>query len=131
MSIEKKSEEWLVMLYFRERYADFPKGKLVQSESPDFIIKLNRKKKIGVELTRLDYIIRNHPDLWSEYLIKLIEKKEDKLRLYKKKLFTDYWLIMSIDEMQAKDILQHIGGYDFLFEKVFLFDLFSGEIIEL
>ena len=33
----KKDKEKLVLQYFREKYADFPKGRLMKSESPDFI----------------------------------------------------------------------------------------------
>ncbi|PLW99378.1 MAG: hypothetical protein C0591_02900 [Marinilabiliales bacterium] len=131
MSIDKDSEEWLVMRYFREKYTDFPRGKLVKSESPDFILKLSRKKSIGIERTRLDYIINNNPDLWPVYLISLIEKKEEKLRLYKKKLFAKYWLLMTVEDVNLKDIHKHIRDYNFLFDDVFLFDLFSGEITEL
>jgi hypothetical protein len=131
MSIDKDSEEWLVMRYFQEKYTDFPKGKLVKSESPDFVLKLNRKKSIGIELTRLDYIINNNPDVWPEYLLSLIEKKEEKLRLYKKKLFAKYWLLMAVENVHLKDIYKHIRDYNFLFDGVFLFDLFSGEITEL
>jgi hypothetical protein len=131
MSIDKDSEEWLVMRYFREKYTDFPRGKLVKSESPDFILKLSRKRSIGIEMTRLDYIINNNPDLWPKYLISLIEKKEEKLRLYKKKLFAKYWLLMTVEDFNLKDIHKHIRDYNFLFDDVFLFDLFSGEITEL
>ena len=41
------------MHHFMKAYRDFPKGKLLKSESPDFILKLNPKKTIGIELTHL------------------------------------------------------------------------------
>ena len=131
MSIDKDSEEWLVMRYFREKYTDFPRGKLVKSESPDFILKLSRKRSIGIELTRLDYMIKDNPNLWPEYLLSLIEKKEEKLCLYKKKQFAKYWLLMAVEDVHLKDIHKYIRDYNFLFDDVFLFDLFSGEITEL
>ncbi len=54
MQPEKKQLELLLMHYFRERNPDFPKGKLMASESPDFILKLKTKNRIGIELTRLN-----------------------------------------------------------------------------
>ncbi len=48
--------------YFRECYTHFPKGKIVPAESPDFIIKLNAKKNLGVELTRLNPANASSPD---------------------------------------------------------------------
>lgn len=54
MKPEKKQLELLLMHYFRERHPDFPKGKLTASESPDFILKLKTRNRIGIELTRLN-----------------------------------------------------------------------------
>jgi hypothetical protein len=51
--IQKEREERAIIGFFREVYNDFPRGKLVKSESPDFILKLNRKRSIGIELTKL------------------------------------------------------------------------------
>ena len=59
MTVDKTSEEWVVMRFFREKCKIFPAGKLVKSESPDFILKVNRKKQIGIELTRFDYLIND------------------------------------------------------------------------
>ncbi len=53
MHFDKKHLEILLMQYFRESYAEFPKGILNSSESPDFILKLKSKQQIGIELTRL------------------------------------------------------------------------------
>lgn len=50
---EKKQVEWLLMEYFRRSFAEFPKGKLLLSESPDFVLQTNHKSSIGIELTRL------------------------------------------------------------------------------
>lgn len=49
----KKQLELLLINYLRSSYADFPKGKIVSSESPDFIIKSKLAKKIGIELVRM------------------------------------------------------------------------------
>lgn len=49
----KKQLELLLINYLRSSYSDFPKGKIVSSESPDFIVKSKPAKKIGIELVRL------------------------------------------------------------------------------
>ena len=46
--------EHLLIHYFRECCNAFPKGKLIASESPDFILKINMKLNLGIELTRLN-----------------------------------------------------------------------------
>lgn len=54
MQPEKKQLEVLIMNYFRESYNDFPKGKIVPTESPDFTIKMKNHHILGIELTRLN-----------------------------------------------------------------------------
>jgi hypothetical protein len=49
----KKQIEVLLMEYFRNAYPDFPKGKLIPSESPDFILGLKNRTSVGIEITRL------------------------------------------------------------------------------
>ncbi len=56
----KKQLELLLINYFRRCYTDFPKGNIVASESPDFVVKQKNRKKLGIELTRL------HPSTLSE-----------------------------------------------------------------
>ena len=41
---DKKQTEALFMDFFRTIYPEFPKGKLIPSESPDFIVKINNRK---------------------------------------------------------------------------------------
>lgn len=53
----KKQLELLLVNYFRDCFPAFPKGKLVPSESPDFVLRSKYGKKIGIELVRL------HPDI--------------------------------------------------------------------
>lgn len=50
----KKQLEVLLIHYFRESYPDFPKGKVMASESPDFVIKMKNAYELGIELTRLN-----------------------------------------------------------------------------
>jgi hypothetical protein len=62
MQPEKKQLEILLMNYFRACYPDFPKGKLVPSESPDFILTLKSRNNLGIELTRLNPLNARIPD---------------------------------------------------------------------
>lgn len=54
MQEEKKQVEILLMDYFRSCYAEFPTGKAVPSESPDFIVRMKNTHLLGIELTRLN-----------------------------------------------------------------------------
>ena len=54
MNQNKKQLEILLLDYFRESYEDFPKGNIVPSESPDFIVSLKNHHLLGIELTRLN-----------------------------------------------------------------------------
>lgn len=62
MQPDKKQLEILLVHYFRAFYADFPKGRLNPSESPDFIVKMKNKRETGIELTRLNPASKNIPD---------------------------------------------------------------------
>ena len=48
-----KEEEGIILRSFINHYPDFPKGKVIESESPDFIIQDGPKTKIGIELVQL------------------------------------------------------------------------------
>lgn len=61
MQPEKKQLEVLLMQYFREYCPGFPKGRLVLSESPDFILTLKSKNNLGIELTRLNPLNAKEP----------------------------------------------------------------------
>lgn len=49
----KDMEEAQILRYFSLCYPDFPKAKIEKTESPDFILQLNRHHSIGLELTKL------------------------------------------------------------------------------
>ena len=50
---DKKQLEIVLLEYFRESYADFPKGIITPSESPDFVVSFKNHHLLGIELTRL------------------------------------------------------------------------------
>ena len=87
------------MQYFRECYHDFPKGKVVNSESPDFIITLKSKNNIGIELTRLNPINVKEPDHHETdqnqireniiYTAQSLFKQSSGLKLFTKFLFSN------------------------------------------
>lgn len=72
MQSEKKQLEHLLIHYFRECCDAFPKGKLIASESPDFILKMKARFNLGIELIRLNPLNAGTP------LSKELER--DKLR---------------------------------------------------
>ena len=135
--LEKSLQEKVILNYFREKYADFPKGKVSKTESPDFLLEISPKKRIGIELTgmykRSKTFVRRS---LQNSLLNIIRKKEVKLKIYKKKKFELYWLII------ISDCLSELFPYNFrnklqntpfssLFDKVFVFDLFEGEVFDL
>lgn len=128
MALDKIAEEWMVMRYFREKCAEFPKGKLTKSESPDFILQLNRKKSIGIELTRF---ISNNDEIVESVsvLLDLVIKKEEKLRIYQKNLCQEYWLIIATETIDSDTLLGRMNIPKSRFDKLFVFDLFSGQIM--
>ena len=72
MQPEKKQLEVLIMHYLTEYCGIFPAGKLVPSESPDFILKIKKKFSIGIELTRLNPL--------NAQLLNNIDLERDRIR---------------------------------------------------
>lgn len=125
----QKYEEKLVMGLFRKAFPDFPKGRLVASESPDFMLKLNRRQTIGIELTRLDL---DHQDIFTSIELG-ISAKNQKLSIYQKKLLKAAWLIIYTEDIghtthsnfrKKLENFSVMSGYD----RQFLFDLFTQTV---
>ncbi|RIH65614.1 hypothetical protein D1164_08075 [Mariniphaga sediminis] len=117
MQPEKKQLEVLLMHYFRECYPDFPKGKVVTSESPDFIVQLKSRNNLGIELTRLNPLNAHFPDKdeltenrFREHIIEtsraLFEQSSD-FRLFVKFLFSENF---SIAEERALSVAAQMAG---------------------
>ena len=99
MQPDKKQLEILLVNYFSECYDDFPRGKLMPSESPDFIVKMRRRRELGIELTRLNPV--NKTDLtidklaqiriWDEIVTVSCElfEQHSGLKLFVKFLFSE------------------------------------------
>jgi len=61
MQAEKKQLEIMLIDYFRRCYPEFPKGRVIPSESPDFLVKMKSKNQLGIELTRLNPVNAEPP----------------------------------------------------------------------
>ena len=103
MQVVKKQLEVLLVNYFKDCYPDFPKGKVVAFESPDFVVKMKNKHKIGIELTRLnpasaaikteaDQFRINFRDELVEAMKELFEAGSD-AKLFVKFMFSEKHLI--------------------------------------
>jgi len=133
----------MILELFRKSYPDFPKGKLVKSESPDFILKMNPKRTIGIEITRLHdgSLSKNNPgfpvaELTKKNIETTISNKEEKLTLYQKKNISEFWLIIATDYIHlpySKNIPALIEKWEFGtgYQKVFIIDLFNPKIHQL
>jgi hypothetical protein len=136
---DKSIQEQIILDNFRKHYPEFPKGKLIKSESPDFIIKTGLKNSIGIELTSLPssnyhLSLENTDDFLSD-LVHSISKKEQKLKIYLEKEAESYWLIIFADSIELNGFsLNGLFESSFSnngFDRVFLFGLFEGRVWEL
>ena len=74
-SIRKIDEENYILKYFSKELPGFPKAKLFKTESPDFVICLTPKNKIGIELTKLTNKIPDN----NKYGNKIVRSYENKI----------------------------------------------------
>ena len=133
---DKKRGESVIINLFRENFPSFPKGSLKPSESPDFILAISPKQKIGIELTSLHPFIPDSELLSFENITACLEAKNEKLRLYKKKKLNEYWLIISVNDLHSRNRI-HIHNkliiwvFETGFNRVFLFNEINGKVFEL
>ena len=133
---DKKQGELVIINLFRENLPGFPKGLLKPSESPDFILAISPKKKIGIELTSLHPFIPDTELLSYENITACLEAKNEKLRLYKKKKLNEYWLIISVNDLHSRNRIHKynkliIWVFKTGFNRVFLFYEKNGKVLEL
>ena len=139
MDNRKQIYESTILDIFRKHFPGFPKGRLIKSESPDFILKTRPKYAICIELTSLPH---NTYEITTKNILSLIAdikvtiaKKEEKLNFYRKKQANEYWLIIHADSITINSInlKNHIDKLSVCsgFERIFLFGLFEGEVWEL
>lgn len=138
-----KQNEQKIVAQFARIYEDWPKGQLKVSESPDFILKINHRKAIGIELTELkgqDFV--NHtgrlidPSKLFDYLKLSIESKEEKLLLYQKQKLHRIWLLIHVPELRNR-ISFHLDNklsnldFDSGFDRIFLLETRGNNLWEL
>ena len=133
---EKKIKEVAILELFRDLYPEFPKGIINAAESPDFILSMGPRKKIGIELTRLNQRIPHADPFSFDNISACLVSKEQKLLLYKRKRLQEYWLILVIrDPAFAPRHNLHNKLIKWVFEsgfsRVFLFYLAKSRIYEL
>lgn len=142
-------EEYIIEL-FRSEYPDFPKGKLLKTESPDFILKENPKYSIGIELTKLhgpntkkeDSLLnykRNGyqpAEFTKENLEYTIHVKDEKLSIYQQKKLNQIWLLIIANLVESSisyNWSNQLKNWIFFsgFHKIFLFELKTQKVFEL
>jgi hypothetical protein len=143
-------EEMHIMQQFRNSYAEFPKGKLLKTESPDFVVKQSIKASIGIELTKLhgptvlkhkthypqkinDY---QPPELNFENIDFTIHSKNEKLGIYQRQKLNQIWLLITTDLAESPvsfNLSNKLENWNFIsgFQKVFMFELKSRKVFEL
>ena len=133
---DKKRGESVIINLFQENFPSFPKGSLKPSESPDFILAISPKQKIGIELTSLHPFIPDSELLSFENITACLEAKNEKLSLYKKKKLNEYWLIISVNDLHSRNRI-HIHNkliiwvFETGFNRLFLFNEINGKVLEL
>ena len=143
-------EELLIMEQFRKEFKEFPKGKLLKSESPDFILRVSPKNTIGIELTKLHGSTVNKykthyprkitgyiaPEFNRENLEYTIEAKNKKLAYYQEKKLNQIWLLITTD-LDESPVNYNLGNklqnwnFQSGFQKVFVFELKARKVFEL
>ena len=143
-------EEEYVIELFRNEYSDFPKGKLLKTESPDFILKDSSKTAIGIELTKLHgpasskenthftSKIRGYqtPEFTKENIEFTISAKDVKLPIYQQKMLNQIWLLIIADIIEIPvsfNLSNKLKNWNFFsgFHKVFLFEMKTCKVFEL
>ncbi len=132
----KKTEELFILDLFRDLYEDFPKGILNASESPDFILSLGPRNKIGLELTRLHLQVPGSDPFSFENISACLQQKEEKLDLYRKKNLQEYWLILAVRDPAFRpgyNLNNKLMVWKFpsAYNRIFIFDVMKGRILEL
>lgn len=140
----KKDQEVIIIEMLRKCYPDFPKGKIIMSEAPDFIFHDGPKKKTGVELVQLVPPPQQHYNkagiLFPKYAYLQIENtlklKEAKLASYINPKIQEMILLIHYDTVEGSkryDLFSHIERWSFEsgFDKVLLFELFDSQVYKI
>jgi len=107
-----------------------PKGRIIKSESPDFIIQNSRKRKVGIEITRWianAYMVDGSIEKFKpSEIIPIIDKKQNKISIYHKLRFTRTILIVVLlrDGFHPFVLPQNMSHWipSVLFDELYLLD---------
>ena len=139
----KSEQETIIMEYFRDLFPDFPTGRLVKHEAPDFLLIHQPRKIIGIELIQIHPL--NHEDNGSsildqktgiEQILHAIHHKEEKIDHYRNPDVQHIWLIITAEDA-PKEFTTKLRKYLFnhpiksQFHKVYLFILMNRRIVDL
>ena len=149
-NFNQQEEEKLIIELFRQEFDDFPVGKLMKTESPDFILRNRNRFATGIELTKLhgplfkqpshNVIFGSHgyrpPELTRENIEFTIQSKEEKIYLYQRKRLNQLWLIITTDLSENPvnfNVDNKLANWNFksVFNRVFLFELMGRKVYEL
>ncbi len=138
----QKEQEYYTFSIFRDLFDEFPKGKIIQNESPDFLVRLNRRTSIGIELTELRgqnfYDQQGHyanPQNIKSQIVNTIRAKEEKIYLYQKHKTSQLWLLIHIGSFENKinfNLKDKIERWKFEteFSKVFLLEIEAQQLYQ-
>ncbi len=141
--LEQKEQEYRTFNLFRDLLPNFPNGRIVQNESPDFLVRMNARKTIGIELTELrgqDFYDRqgqySHPEAIKEQIETTIRAKEDKIYLYQKSKPYQLWLLIHLESFNNKiryNFKDKIERWSFsaAFDRVFLLEIQTQKLLEI
>jgi hypothetical protein len=131
----KKKEERAYLDLLSGLCSFLPKGRMVQGESPDFVIRTGPRRLTGLEFTRwtgtqfLAGKAEQHfqPEFNLEQLMELIHAKEEKIRLYRKQKPDRIWLVIVVNGFRhspAFNIFNKLQSWhlDTSFDTVLLLD---------
>ncbi|MBL7110904.1 MAG: hypothetical protein ISS19_03065 [Bacteroidales bacterium] len=138
----KAIHEREVLDQFISSYSEFPNGRIFKTESPDFILAVNPRYKIGIELTHLHNPAEKNNTSYSaiqltkDILNAVILKKEEKIPIYEKKKLDELWLIITMIEpgqMPNYNLNNKLESWTFnnSFTKVFLFNFIDFKIYQI
>jgi hypothetical protein len=101
---DKKPDEAAAIALLKRLMPAFPRGRLIASESPDYILIVSRKESIGIEITRIDPSTECAPDqemkpgakqwLNLNTILSTIDRKEEKRSIYQRKKLSQLWLVI-------------------------------------
>jgi hypothetical protein len=144
LAANQKLEERKYLDQLIRIYPGFPQGRILSSESPDFLIYRTMRRITGIELTRFTrntgygHTGKDHfqPEFSIESLQTLIRKKEAKMTQYLSKGVEGIWLVILVDAFSHPsgfNIHNHLERMnpDTAFRAILVFDISLQKVYEL